>query len=67
MARPIVALRLDFKGESIRVTTLAQTPRGTRYPTRTVVKLYMPGSEDARAKAIEDAVAEALPAAAQTG
>lgn len=61
MAKPIVALRIEFRGDEVRVTTLSQSPRGTRYPTGTTARSFERASRDSRKAAIKAAVSAALP------
>lgn len=61
MAKPVVALRIEFTGREVRVTSLSQSPRGTRYPTRTSTETFVPSSKADRKEAIRRAVSAALP------
>lgn len=62
MTKPIVALRIQFEQGRVKVTPLAQNPKGARYPLPGVEVSCEGLSRKERQAVIEKAVGQVLPA-----
>lgn len=62
MSIPIVAIRIDVKGDQMKITTMGASPRGTRFRLKTTEVDGVKGPKAAFASKVEAAMNLLLPA-----